>query len=482
MSSSTKASSGQVQRLDGRRAAAARAAAPPARGWRWRPCAACRRLLKAGDARGRHRRRRRRGTRGTGRLRHGGQGLVDSGRRCDRQQFGRFQAQARVGRPWGAHCRRRHRTGRIAAARDRAARGTSFGTAFGAACGALRRGARRGRARPRDGAPARHRSWQVSRPAWPEASRQALRPAPALRVPPGRRRRGAGIDPVWPRRPARTRPPRAPQRPSAAGRRRRRSGGSRARHRSRRSAARRRRVRRRPASSARAPGAVRAGHLERRAHHGGGQAAVTERYSARRQSELSSSSGPRRTCTGKSKRSGPAPPRRRHCPGWQHRPAPAGRWARTPMDRRGSQQRLLDLRPGGWNKVSRWLNSLAPALRPPGLVRSISWPTARRRAGAGPRAPQALRRAPASLPTPPASAATGQCPRTPRVCRARDKPCRPPLLPSTNCTTSRRAAWFSKLTPALQSDILARGRVRRLADGDALATRGTPADAATCMR
>ena len=37
-------------------------------------------------------------------------------------------------------------------------------------------------------------------------------------------------------------------------------------------------------------------------------------------------------------------------------------------------------------------------------------------------------------------------------------------------------AWFSKLSPALQSAILAQARVRRLSDGDALATRGSPAE------
>jgi CRP-like cAMP-binding protein len=37
-------------------------------------------------------------------------------------------------------------------------------------------------------------------------------------------------------------------------------------------------------------------------------------------------------------------------------------------------------------------------------------------------------------------------------------------------------AWFSKLTQTLRQDILSRGRVRRLADGDALATRGSPAE------
>ncbi|MBA4176762.1 MAG: Crp/Fnr family transcriptional regulator [Leptothrix sp. (in: Bacteria)] len=37
-------------------------------------------------------------------------------------------------------------------------------------------------------------------------------------------------------------------------------------------------------------------------------------------------------------------------------------------------------------------------------------------------------------------------------------------------------AWFSKLSQTLRRDILARGRVRRLADGEALATRGTPAE------
>lgn len=37
-------------------------------------------------------------------------------------------------------------------------------------------------------------------------------------------------------------------------------------------------------------------------------------------------------------------------------------------------------------------------------------------------------------------------------------------------------AWFSRLSPALQQAILARSRVRRLADGDPLATRGSPAE------
>jgi CRP/FNR family transcriptional regulator, cyclic AMP receptor protein len=37
-------------------------------------------------------------------------------------------------------------------------------------------------------------------------------------------------------------------------------------------------------------------------------------------------------------------------------------------------------------------------------------------------------------------------------------------------------AWFSKLSPTLRQDILSRGRVRRLADGDALATRGSAAE------
>ena len=36
-------------------------------------------------------------------------------------------------------------------------------------------------------------------------------------------------------------------------------------------------------------------------------------------------------------------------------------------------------------------------------------------------------------------------------------------------------AWFSKLSPTLQRAILARAHVRRLADGDPMATRGTPA-------
>lgn len=37
-------------------------------------------------------------------------------------------------------------------------------------------------------------------------------------------------------------------------------------------------------------------------------------------------------------------------------------------------------------------------------------------------------------------------------------------------------AWFSKLSAPLRSAILARARVRRLGDGEALATRGTPAE------
>jgi CRP/FNR family cyclic AMP-dependent transcriptional regulator len=37
-------------------------------------------------------------------------------------------------------------------------------------------------------------------------------------------------------------------------------------------------------------------------------------------------------------------------------------------------------------------------------------------------------------------------------------------------------AWFSKLSAALRADILARSLVRRLADGEPLATRGTPAE------
>ena len=37
-------------------------------------------------------------------------------------------------------------------------------------------------------------------------------------------------------------------------------------------------------------------------------------------------------------------------------------------------------------------------------------------------------------------------------------------------------AWFSKLSALLRADILARSQVRRLADGEPLATRGTPAE------
>ena len=37
-------------------------------------------------------------------------------------------------------------------------------------------------------------------------------------------------------------------------------------------------------------------------------------------------------------------------------------------------------------------------------------------------------------------------------------------------------AWFSKLSAPLRADILARSQVRRMADGEPLATRGTPAE------
>ncbi len=37
-------------------------------------------------------------------------------------------------------------------------------------------------------------------------------------------------------------------------------------------------------------------------------------------------------------------------------------------------------------------------------------------------------------------------------------------------------AWFSKLSPALKSAILAKAAVRRLRDGDAMASRGSPAE------
>ncbi len=37
-------------------------------------------------------------------------------------------------------------------------------------------------------------------------------------------------------------------------------------------------------------------------------------------------------------------------------------------------------------------------------------------------------------------------------------------------------AWFSKLSPALRADILSRCHVRRLSDGEGLATRGSPAE------
>ena len=38
-------------------------------------------------------------------------------------------------------------------------------------------------------------------------------------------------------------------------------------------------------------------------------------------------------------------------------------------------------------------------------------------------------------------------------------------------------AWFSKLSAPLRADSLARAQVRRLSDGEALASRGSPAAA-----
>ena len=51
-----------------------------------------------------------------------------------------------------------------------------------------------------------------------------------------------------------------------------------------------------------------------------------------------------------------------------------------------------------------------------------------------------------------------------------------PVLTIDEQQNIETGAWFSKLSAALQSAILARATVRRLADGDALASRGTPAE------
>jgi CRP/FNR family transcriptional regulator, cyclic AMP receptor protein len=51
-----------------------------------------------------------------------------------------------------------------------------------------------------------------------------------------------------------------------------------------------------------------------------------------------------------------------------------------------------------------------------------------------------------------------------------------PVLTIDELHNIESGAWFSKLSPALQSAILARALVRRLSDGDPLATRGSPAE------
>lgn len=50
-----------------------------------------------------------------------------------------------------------------------------------------------------------------------------------------------------------------------------------------------------------------------------------------------------------------------------------------------------------------------------------------------------------------------------------------PVLTLDELQNIETGAWFSKLSLALRSAILSRALVRRLADGDALASRGTPA-------
>ena len=50
-----------------------------------------------------------------------------------------------------------------------------------------------------------------------------------------------------------------------------------------------------------------------------------------------------------------------------------------------------------------------------------------------------------------------------------------PVLTIDELKSIETGAWFSKLSPALQGAILSRGVVRRLQDGAALASRGTPA-------
>ena len=52
----------------------------------------------------------------------------------------------------------------------------------------------------------------------------------------------------------------------------------------------------------------------------------------------------------------------------------------------------------------------------------------------------------------------------------------PPVLTLEEQQNIEAGAWFSKLSAALRADILARARVRHLSDGEALATRGAPAE------
>ncbi len=51
-----------------------------------------------------------------------------------------------------------------------------------------------------------------------------------------------------------------------------------------------------------------------------------------------------------------------------------------------------------------------------------------------------------------------------------------PVLTIEERQNIEAGAWFSKLSPALRSAILSRSLVRRLADGEALAARGAPAE------
>ena len=50
-----------------------------------------------------------------------------------------------------------------------------------------------------------------------------------------------------------------------------------------------------------------------------------------------------------------------------------------------------------------------------------------------------------------------------------------PVLTIDELHNIEAGAWFGKLSQTLKSAILARAQVRRLTDGDALGSRGTPA-------